>query len=260
MGKSSWKGPVHSVGKAMELLEILFSWNCPMALQQIADAVGCPKSTVHALLSTLREYGMIAQEPGGRYTLGARLYEYGCAVASSWDASVIAHPHLEQLAHKTNSSAFISLLEGNYVISFQQVTPNSGSGYQVSPETGKRLPLHATAQGKLLMSMCSESTIEQFVQESGLTPYTPHTITDYSALCSALQKIRANGYAVEDGEYKIGLRAVAAPVYDHTGTVKYALGTVGLFRRTSSEEFQRVIELTVAQAKQMSLDLSGRTF
>lgn len=252
------KGSVHAVGKAMELLELLFRWRGPMTLQQLTEASGYPKSTVHSLLSTLREYGAVTQESGGRYCLGARLYEYGCAVSSSWDAMAIAHPQLEQLARQAGASAFISLLDGDFVISFDAYASSAGSGYQITPETGTRLPLHATAQGKLLLSMRSDSEVLRILQRSGMTPFTPHTITTPERLLAALQEIRRLGYAVENGEYKIGLRAVAAPVYDYTGTVRYALGTVGLFRHTTSPEFQRAIELTAAQAKQMSLDLRYR--
>lgn len=251
MSKGNPKGPVHSVGKAMELLELFFKWRKPISLQQIAEATGYPKSTVHSLLSTLREYGMVKQEEGGRYYLGTRLYEYGCAAASSWDASSLAHPQLEVLAAKVGASASISLIEGNHVISFDRCTPSNGSGYQVFPETGIRLPLHATAQGKLLLSLHSDAEVLQLLSRSGMTPFTPHTIINPEHLLTELYAIRKQSYAIEDGEYKIGLRAIAAPVYDYTGNAKYALATAG-------PEFQHAIELTVAQARQMSIDLRFR--
>ena len=69
------KGEIRSVGKAMELLELFFAWRKPMSLQQLAEATQYPKSTVHSLLATLREYGVVMQEESGRYYLGARLYE-----------------------------------------------------------------------------------------------------------------------------------------------------------------------------------------
>lgn len=82
--------------------------------------------------------------------------------------------------------------------------------------------------------------------------FTPHTITDVSKLKTELSKIRSNGYAVEDGEYKIGLRSVSAPVFDHTGTARYALGVVGLFRRIQSDEFSQSVAQVVAQAANLS--------
>lgn len=252
------KGEIRSVGKAMELLELFFAWRKPMSLQQLAEATQYPKSTVHSLLATLREYGVVMQEESGRYYLGARLYEYGCAAAASWDAAALARPRLEHLAEKLGASAFISLMENGYVISFDRCTPHSGSGYQIFPEVGTRLPLHATAQGKILLSTLSDAQVLRLLKRYGMAQFTPHTLTDPERFLAQLERIRTQGYAVEDGEYKIGLRTVAAPVCDYTGAVKYALGVVGLFRRIDSAEFRRAIELTVAQAKLLSADLRYR--
>lgn len=258
MEKVQPKGPVHSVGKAMELLELFFLWRKPMSLQQIAEATQYPKSTIHSLLSTLREYGVVTQDEDGRYYLGARLLEYGYAALSSRDASSLVHPQLEMLAGKIGASTFISLMENDCVISFDRCTPNNGSGYQVFPEIGMRLPLHATAQGKLFLSMRPDAEVLRLLARVGMTQFTPHTITNPDRFLEELREIRRLGYAVENGEYKAGLRTVSAPVYDYSGSVKYAIGTVGLFRRASSAEFQRAIELTVAQAKQLSAELRFR--
>ena len=246
---------VHSVDKAMELLEQLLRSRLPMTLQELSGATGYPKSTVHALLATLRRHEMVRQNDDGRYDLGIRLFECGCAVAERWDVSRLARPYLERLAAQTGASAFVSVLEGDHAISLDQCA--GGGGLQVIPEVGSRLPLHATAQGKLFLSRLSESDALQRVQRAGLTAYTPHTITDTGKLLHALEPIRRCGYAVENGEYKIGLRAVAAPVSDRDRKTRYALGVVGLFRRVESEEFQYAVEQTVLLARQLSRALGA---
>ncbi len=70
-----------------------------------------------------------------------------------------------------------------------------------------------------------------------------------------LQRIRQDGYAIENGEYKIGLRAVCAPVFDSDQKVRYAVGVVGLFRRIDSEEFEEAIASTLETARQFSASL-----
>lgn len=247
---------VHSVAKAMELLEILLSRRAPMSLQELSAAAGYPKSTIHALLSTLREHAMVEQRADGRYALGMRLFECGCAVSEGWDVSKAARPFLEQLAQRADGSSYLSILDGGHVISLDQCT--GGTGVQVVPEVGSRLPLHATAQGKLLLSYLSLSEARKRLLDSGLPPYTPHTIADADSLLNGMQWVRERGYAVEDGEYKIGLRSVAAPVRDSLGAVRYALGVVGLFRRVQSEEFQAAIEETVRTADALSAALGWR--
>jgi len=249
-------GTVRSVSKAMELLELLLARRTPLSLQEIASSVGYPKSTVHALLSTLREHAMVEQRADGKYALGIRLFEYGCAVSSAWDVTLYARPHLEQLAARTGASAFISLLSGNCVISFDQCT--GSAGMLVVPEVGYRLPLHATSQGKLLLSQFSDQDVLKRLRAEDLQTFTPHTVTEPQQLFAALAEIRRNGYAIEDGEYKIGLRSVSAPVYDRSGAMRYALGVVGLFRRVRSVEFEAAVESVVRHAAQLSASIGFR--
>ena len=246
-------GQVRSVAKAMELLELLLARRAPLTLQELSTASGYPKSTVHALLSTLRDHAMVEQRPDGKYALGIRLFECGCAVSATWDITRSARPHLEQLAAETGVSAFLSVLDGGSVLSFDQC-PGS-AGMLVVPEVGYRLLLHATSQGKLLLSQFSDAEVRSRLQASGMPAFTPHTITDTEQLLPALAEIRMQGYAVEDGEYKIGLRSVSAPVFDRSGRMRYAMGVVGLFRRIHSGEFENAVPQVVHHAAMLSVDL-----
>lgn len=250
-------GQVRSVAKAMELLELLLARRTPLTLQELSEASGYPKSTVHALLSTLRDHAMVEQRPDGKYALGIRLFECGCAVSASWDITRSAQPHLEQLAAETGVSAFLSLLDGGSVISVDQCA--GSAGMLVVPEVGYRLPLHATSQGKLLLSQFSDAEVRSRLQATGMTAFTPHTITEITRLLPALAEIRAQGYAVEDGEYKIGLRSVSAPIYDRSRQMRYAIGVVGLFRRIRSGEFEDAIAQVVRHAALLSVDLGHST-
>lgn len=249
------KGPVKALGKAMELLELLLEQRRPMSLQELCSKSGYPKSTAHALLTTLREYRMIGQDPDGRYRLGIRLYECGCAVSALWDARRVAHPYLEQLALALGTGTYLAMRSGDYVISIDSCAASSGAGLSVSVETGTPLPLHATAQGKLLLSDASEQELRRYCRQVGLRPYTRHSLTEPEALSAALAEVRAQGFAVEDGEYRVGLRAVAAPVRDADGALVYALGAVGLFPRVQSEEFQLAVTRTVDAAARLSAAL-----
>ena len=251
------KGPVHAVGKAMELLELLLRARRPLSLQELCAQSGYPKSTAHALAATLREYDMIAQTPDGRYTLGMKLYECGCAVSGGWDVKEAARPYLEQLARQVGWGSYLALRSGDHVLTVDRCSGSTGAGLQLTVEPGIPLPLHATAQGKLLLSFEPEGEIRR-VCRLGLPPCTRHTITDEAELLAALRRVREQGYAVEDGEYKVGLRAVAAPVYDASGSVCCALGVVGLFPRTSSDEFQAAVAAACRTAAALSAALGCR--
>ena len=101
----------------------------------------------------------------------------------------------------------------------------------------------------------SDSTVESFrriLTHTELKAFTPHTLTTPEQFAPELTRIREQGYAVENGEYKIGLRSVFAPIHDVTGEVHYAIGCVGMFRQVQSDEFLRAIRLVCAAAETIS--------
>ena len=249
------KGQVKSLVKALELLDILSNKQAPMTLRELYQASGYPKSTIYALLSTLRAYGCIRQESDGRYYLGTKLFQWGCSVSASWDITRLARPYLERLARDTGSTALLSRVEGSSITVIDQCV--SGAGIRVASEMGSHVSLYATSQGKLLLASLSDSAVRQLIPEGKLQAFTPHTLTDLPALLADLERIRTQGYAIENGEYKIGLRSVSAPVYSRENDIAYIVSAVGLFRRVESDEFDLVIRQTCDDARALSLQNGG---
>ena len=103
-----------------------------------------------------------------------------------------------------------------------------------------------------MLAYLPQSRVLSLFRRQPMRQYTRHTITDIEALKSQLADICEKGYAVEDGEYKVGLRSVSAPVFDANGELKYALTTIGFFRRVSADDFVNAVKVTVDQAKMLS--------
>lgn len=217
--------PVQSVAKALRLLGLLMEAHQPLTLAALSEQTGWPKSTIHGLLSTMRESAVVDQQSDGRYCLGVRLFEYGCAVGASWSVSDLAKPHLQHLASVTGPSVFLSMLNRSEVITIEQVQSRAG------------------------LRVLSRRTLE---------PYTPRTLVTWEELFRVMQAARENGYAVEEGEYRFGLCSPSAPVRDSSGAVRYAVGVVGMFDSVRSPDFQRDIDLTCAAAAQISTALGYR--
>ena len=250
-------GPVQSVAKALRLLGLLMEVHQPLTLAALSEQTGWPKSTIHGLLSTMRESAVVDQQSDGRYCLGVRLFEYGCAVGASWSVSDLAKPHLQHLASVTGQSVFLSMLNRSEVITIEQV--QSRAGLRVVSEVGTRLPLHCTSQGKVFLSAMADHEAKRVLSRRTLEPYTPKTLVTWEKLFRVMQAARENGYAVEDGEYRFGLCSASAPVRDSSGAVRYAVGFVGMFDSVRSPDFQRDIDLTCAAA-QISTALGYRAY
>ena len=242
-----------SVAKAMELLQVLSQAGRPLSLAELTERCGYPKSTVFGLLTTMRAYDVITQTPEGKYALGLRLFEYGRQVERTWDISLVARPYMEHLSQSTGASVMLSICEGGSVITLDQV--ETRGGLRVVSDTGSRLPIYCTSQGKVFLAHMSRSGAEALLRGQSLTQFTPHTITDIPALLREAEACRANGYAIENGEYKIGLRSISAPVRTVEGKVRYAVGVIGMFRSVHSEEFHAAVEQVCATAAMISAAL-----
>ncbi len=241
---------IQSVAKAMRLLDILAASSVPLTLAELSTLTHWPKSTIHGLLSTMRESSVVAQDAEGRYMLGIRLFEYGCTLSSSWTIIETAKPFIQHISYATGEAVFLSILDRGEVITLDRA--DNRTGLQASAEMGCRLPVHCTSQGKLFLAYMPEEEREALLSRIELNAYTSHTITTEKALRSELEHIRQQGFAVENGEYKLGLRSVAAPIFDRDGEVRYAIGIIGMFRQLETDNFQKSIAVVRETAEKIS--------
>ena len=245
-----------SVSKAMDLLQILSQAGRPLSLTELAQRCGYPKSTVFGLLTTMRAHDVITQTPEGRYALGLRLFEYGRQVERSWDISLVARPYMEHLARQTGASVMLSICEGGSVITLDQV--EAQGNLRIVSDVGARLPIYCTSQGKVFLAHLPPQEAEKLLRRQNMTPFTPHTIVDIPQLLQEAAQCRQNGYAIENGEYKIGLRSISAPVRTVEGQVRYTVGVIGMFRSVHSDEFRAAVEQVCTTAAMISVALGYR--
>ena len=245
-----------SVAKAMDLLQILSQAGKPLLLKELTALCGYPKSTVFGLLTTMRTYDVVTQTPDGKYALGLRLFEYGRQVERSWDISLVARPYMEHLCQQANASVMLSVCEGGSVITLDQV--ETRNGLRIVSDTGSRLPIYCTSQGKVFLAHMTRAGAEALLRSQSMTQFTPHTITDIPSLLREIDVCRVNGYAIENGEYKIGLRSISAPVYTVEGKARYTVGVIGMFRSIHSDEFRIAVEQVCATATMISTALGYR--
>lgn len=228
--------PVRSIAKACRLLDLLTEAKRPMSLSELTAATGWAKSTVYGLISSMRNCGLIEQDAqSGQYLLGVRLFEYGSAVQSMRNIISLAKKPMDRLVKATGESASLSMLDRGEALVLAHA--EADSNFHIVSETGAHLPAFCTAQGKALLSQLPDAAVRR-IFESASQMFTPHTVNSADALLSELKTVREKGFAVENGEFKIGIRGVAAPIRDRSGAIRYAIGLIGMFRRIDSDEFR----------------------
>ena len=104
----------------------------------------------------------------------------------------------------------------------------------------------------------SRTSAEALLRAQHMTQFTPHTITDLTALMQEIDLCRTDGYAIENGEYKIGLCSISAPVFTRDGTVAYTTGVIGMFRSIHCDEIAAAVEQVRATASMISAALGYR--
>lgn len=250
--------PLHvkSVGKAIRLIDQLSEVKRPLSLQELSQYTEMPKSTVHGLLAPLREAGYIEQTADGKYRLGMRLFELGSVVSASWNILSVARVHMQNIALQTGQSVQLSTIDKSELLILDCADTNRS--LRVVTEVGDRLPLHSTASGKALLAFLPTAQTKALLRAAGMPSLTPHTLSSVEDMEAALINVREQGYAVEDGENRIGLRAASSPIFDASGDPKYAIGVIGMFRRTSEEDFLNAAALVRDAARAISRELGYR--
>ncbi|BCV23761.1 MAG TPA: IclR family transcriptional regulator [Firmicutes bacterium] len=255
MRSSPASGPgynVRAVERAMELLSALAGGDPALGVTELAERLGLHKSTVHRLLVTLEGGGFVEQDQvSGRYRLGLKLFELGAVVGARQELRCEALPYMRDLSAKSGHTVHLVLLSGYDPIYVEKVeNPHSVVSYS---QIGKKLPLHATAAGKVLLAHLPPADQEE-VLRGPLAAYTPNTITDPAVLREHLARIVKQGYALDNEELELGLRCVAAPIRGARGHVVASLSLSGLSATLTPE---RLPGLTAA-ARETALAISHR--
>lgn len=245
----------YSSAKMLALLELMSVQEQPQRLQELAQASGLPPSTVHRFLSTLQSMGYAAQnEEDGRYFLTFKLCALADNIQRSQSLGQIALPYLQRLSERFGESANLCV-ESNLNLMYSEVVPGPQKTLVSQHYIGHIAPMHCTAAGKLLLMDYSEKRLARFIERKGLPRLTVHTLTDEGAFRQELQRIRRDGYALDNEECEIGVRCVAAPVYDYRGRVVAGLSVSGPSLRMTERHIRSCLPFLCETAQRLSARL-----
>lgn len=222
------KGSVQSIDRALSVLEALTGEREGVPLARIAQRVDLHKSTTHRLLSTLCARGYTEKLPGGEYRLGRRVVELASMYLNQLELKTEAQPHLRRLLQQTTQPVHLAVLEGFEAIYIDKMeTLNSIRMYS---QIGLRSPAYCTGVGKALLLGFSDDELAAMLEGVTLEYKTPNTITDHAALIKELRRARRKGWACDNEENELGIRCIAAPIYDYRGDPVAAVSTSGVAR------------------------------
>jgi IclR family transcriptional regulator, KDG regulon repressor len=242
-----------SVANSIRLLTSFSGEENELGITTLATRLRLAKSTVHRLAATLTSAGFLEQNSEtGKYRLGVALFELGALVRRRMDVANEARPKLRELLEKTGETVQLGIVDHESVLYVYEM--ESRHAIRMAAAVGGRAPLHCTAVGKVLLAFQPVDYVKR-VLSNGLKSCTPKTMTRRDEVLAMLEEVAAREYAIDDEESEPGLRAIAAPVRNHTGVVIAALGVAAPVQRMTKKMMQDCVPSVLATAQAVSARL-----
>jgi DNA-binding IclR family transcriptional regulator len=239
-----------SVKKAFAILSAISSSKDGLGVSELAKNLKMAKSTVHGMTSALEELGAVMREPlTKKYKLGFTLLEIGRSAYSQIDLKTTSRPVTEELMQKSRTSIFLGILNWGHVTILDIV--ESRQDLSITAPVGSTIPLFAGAVGKVFLASMADAEAANIIQSKGLPRYTDNSIIDMDNYVKELEQVREKGYAVDDEEYILGVRAVASALTG-LGQLRSAIWAVGFKASLDDVKMKNLASETHKAAKTIS--------
>ncbi|MBC7940671.1 MAG: IclR family transcriptional regulator [Chitinophagaceae bacterium] len=239
--------------RCFAVLDLLASHPDPVSLKEISERTGLHPSTAHRILADLTLGRFVDRPQAGSYRLGMRLLELGNLVKARLDVRDAALGPMRELHKLTHQPVNLSMRQGDEIVYIER-TYSERSGMQVVRAVGGRAPLHLTSVGKLFLAHEDAVRVRAYATRTGLTGHTRNSITDLARLERELSQVRATGWARDDEELELGVRCMAAGIFDDQARLLAGLSVSAPADRLEETWLDRVI----ATAAQISASLGHR--
>lgn len=247
-----------AVLRALSMLEAVAQRQGGLTLSELSRKLEVPKSTASYILHTLQTKGYLVRDKDtGKYRLGLKLLNLSHSVQTNVDLRELALPLLQHFVDRTKLSAHVAILDRGRAVYIEKI---EAPGFvKMDTWVGKRVPVHTTAVGKALVSQMVEEEIEHILKERGMDRVTSKTITARTKFLHEIEKVKEQGYAIDDEENSDGVRCIAAPIYNAEGIIAAAVGTSGTLSQIDDAHLIKTIEMIKELARRVSHQLGHHT-
>ncbi len=245
---------VPALNRAIDVLEILATSDGEVSLHELSSKTGIPKSTLFRILFTLEKRKFIEQDyERKKFGLGMKLWELGNIKIEKSELSATAVKYMKRLSDKVNENVFLGVLDQSEVIYLQKV--ESTARVKTVTKLGRRAPAYCTATGQAIIAFLPKDEIDRLFPHQDLPRYSKNTITTKEKLLKKLDTIKADGYAIADGEFNPELLCISVPVRDFSKEVVAALTIDMLTSRGNIQKLKDIITPLRETASVISMEL-----
>lgn len=245
---------IASLGKGLRILELLAEHG-ELGVSAVAARLDTNRAGCHRFLLTLRDLGYVEKTEAGRYRPTFKMLELGMKNLDRFEIRHTAHPLMQDLSREFGETVNLGYWDGQAIVHLDKI--NSTEILRMDSGLGALAPAYCTGLGKAILAFLPAEEIEAYLQTVTLEALTPNTITTARGMHQALAEIRQAGFAVDNEELSIGLRCVAAPVFDYAGRASYALSVSGPTHRLPDSRIQAMSVRIQEICQQLSQKIGG---
>lgn len=215
---------ISSLAKGLDVLELLAEKG-ELSVSEVARSLGHNRTGSHRLLATLRELGYVEQNRNNKYHLTFKMLELGTKLSHRLGIRSMALPYMEKLSMSFGETINLGVRDGFSVFHLEKI--DSKEILRVDSQIGSTAPVYCSALGKAIVAFIQKDELASFLSGIEFKPHGPNCITSLGELKEELEKVKKQGFAIDNEELVSGLKCVAAPVFDHTGSVLYSISVAG---------------------------------
>lgn len=244
---------IQSIQRAAAILRSFTEAEPELGVIELGKRLDLHKSTVSRILTTLQEEGLVSQNPEtGKYRLGVGLVSLAGVALGRLNVRGVTQPHLNGLVEVSQETVNVVVQDGRDCINVERVA--SPKQIRYVGWIGRRMPLHCTAAGKVLLAFM-ETAERETLLSAPLTRYTDKTVTDKSHMEADLNLVCRQGYAIVHEEFEDEFSAIAAPVFNHSRKVAGAISISGPTYRMGPGQIENFIQPLLETANTASAEM-----
>lgn len=241
--------PIAVLGKALDLLDAIDAIDAP-TLTELSERSGIHKATALRILANLEDRRYVDRDGHGRYRLGVRLLQLGARTSDGIDLRTVARPALAALHGEFAETINLAVPADGGIVYIDIL--QTARGLRMGATVGMRDDYHSSALGKAMLAQWPTTVVERVLGPDPLPRKTARTLLTRAALHRELDRVRAQGFAVDDEENEEGARCIGAPLFDHRGECVGAISLAGPASRLTPDRIAAVADRVAAAAAAVS--------
>ncbi|MGA9543987.1 MAG: IclR family transcriptional regulator [Candidatus Sulfotelmatobacter sp.] len=248
---------ITALQRGLRLLQLFSESPQGLTAKQVAGRSRLPVSTVHRFLANLEGTGFLNCSGDGVYHLGIACFAIGHVALSQLDIRRVSQPYLQELNRQTRETIHLTVRHGLSAVYVEKL--DSPEQLRIHSRIGAAVPLYCTAVGKVMLAYMPDDEREKLLPQIALQSLTPNTVSNLQELDAELYRVRKNGYACDLEEHELHIRCVAAPIWDHAGSVNASLSITAPVVRMAVTRLRQLAPLIQTAGLQISRELGYRT-